>query len=145
MLPLSKFILTGTKSHNSGEALLNLHTHSRKHCAKTPGLQIFDIFLTRKMYNYRTWYFHYFKLEKKLVTNRFFCRKTLNIKGNTRTKLNVNWGVPHRSVLGSILYLLNKIPVGGIIIQLLDETQQNIVIYQWRADQLFADAEGRGK
>ena len=30
-------------------------------------------------------------------------------------------------------------------IQLLDETEQNIVIYQWRADQLFADAEGRGK
>ena len=31
------------------------------------------------------------------------------------------------------------------IIQLLDETEQNIVIYQWWADQLFADAEGRGK
>ena len=31
------------------------------------------------------------------------------------------------------------------IIQLLDETEQNIVIYQWRANQLFADAEGRGK
>ena len=31
------------------------------------------------------------------------------------------------------------------IIQLLDEAEQNIVIYQWRADQLFADAEGRGK
>ena len=30
-------------------------------------------------------------------------------------------------------------------IQLLDEAEQNIVIYQWRADQLFADAEGRGK
>ena len=30
-------------------------------------------------------------------------------------------------------------------IQLLDETEQNIVIYQWRADQLFADAESRGK
>ena len=30
-------------------------------------------------------------------------------------------------------------------IQLLDETEQNIVIYQWRAYQLFADAEGRGK
>ena len=29
--------------------------------------------------------------------------------------------------------------------QLLDETEQNIVIYQWRADQLFADAEGRSK
>ena len=25
------------------------------------------------------------------------------------------------------------------IIQLLDETEQNIVIYQWRADQLFAE------
>ena len=33
----------------------------------------------------------------------------------------------------------------GDNIQLLDETEQNIVIYQWRADQLFADAEGRGK
>ena len=30
-------------------------------------------------------------------------------------------------------------------IQLLDETEQNIVIYSWRADQLFADAEGSGK
>ncbi len=28
-------------------------------------------------------------------------------------------------------------------IQLLDEVEQNIVICQWRADQLFADAEGR--
>ena len=28
--------------------------------------------------------------------------------------------------------------------QLLDEVEQNIVIGQWRADQLFADAEGRG-
>ena len=30
-------------------------------------------------------------------------------------------------------------------IQLLNETEQNIVTYQWRADQLFDDAEGRGK
>ena len=30
-------------------------------------------------------------------------------------------------------------------IQLLDETEQNIVIYQWRADQLFADVAGRGE
>ena len=29
--------------------------------------------------------------------------------------------------------------------QLLDEVEQNIVICQLRADQLFADAEGRGK
>jgi hypothetical protein len=29
--------------------------------------------------------------------------------------------------------------------QLLDEVEQNIVICRWRADQLFADAEGRGK
>ena len=29
------------------------------------------------------------------------------------------------------------------IIQLLDETEQNIVMYQWRADQLFADAQER--
>ena len=29
--------------------------------------------------------------------------------------------------------------------QLLDEVEQNIVICQWRVDQLFADAEGRGK
>ena len=29
--------------------------------------------------------------------------------------------------------------------QLLDEVEQNIVICQWRAVQLFADAEGRGK
>jgi hypothetical protein len=30
-------------------------------------------------------------------------------------------------------------------IQLLDEVEQNIVIFQWRAEQLFADTEGRGK
>ena len=30
-------------------------------------------------------------------------------------------------------------------IQLLDKTEQNIVIYQWRAHQLFANAVGRGK
>ena len=29
--------------------------------------------------------------------------------------------------------------------QLLDEVEQNIVICLWRADQLFADAEARGK
>jgi len=29
--------------------------------------------------------------------------------------------------------------------QLLDEVEQNIVICLWRACQLFADAEGRGK
>ena len=29
--------------------------------------------------------------------------------------------------------------------QLLDEVEQNIVICRWRADQLFADAEGKGK
>ena len=29
--------------------------------------------------------------------------------------------------------------------QLLDEAEQNIVICRWRADQLFAEAEGRGK
>ena len=29
--------------------------------------------------------------------------------------------------------------------QLLDEVEQNIVICRWRADELFADAEGRGK
>jgi len=29
--------------------------------------------------------------------------------------------------------------------QLLDEVEKNIVICQWRADQLFADAEGKGK
>ena len=40
------------------------------------------------------------------------------------------------------LTLLNVV---NNIIQLLDETEQNIVIYQWRADQLFADAEGKGK
>ena len=28
------------------------------------------------------------------------------------------------------------------IIQLFDEVEKNVVIYQWRADQLFADAEG---
>ena len=28
--------------------------------------------------------------------------------------------------------------------QLLDEVEQNIVIFQWRAEQLFAEAEGWG-
>jgi hypothetical protein len=28
--------------------------------------------------------------------------------------------------------------------QLVDEVEQNILICQWRADQLFADAESRG-
>ena len=43
------------------------------------------------------------------------------------------------------LYMSKIIFCFTIIIQLLDETEQNIVIYQWRADQLFANAEGRGK
>jgi hypothetical protein len=30
-------------------------------------------------------------------------------------------------------------------IQLLDVVEKNIVICQWRVDQLFPDAEGRGK
>ena len=34
---------------------------------------------------------------------------------------------------------------GVINYQLLDEVEQNIVICPWRADQLFADAVGRGK
>ena len=29
--------------------------------------------------------------------------------------------------------------------KILDEVEQNILICQWRADQLFAKAEGRGK
>ena len=33
----------------------------------------------------------------------------------------------------------------AVIKQLLDEVEQNIVICLWRADQLFADAEGKGK
>jgi len=37
------------------------------------------------------------------------------------------------------------LPLPAHIKQLLDEVEQNIVICQWRADQLFADAEGRGK
>ena len=30
-------------------------------------------------------------------------------------------------------------------IQLFHEAEEIIVIYQWRADQLFADAKGKGK
>jgi len=41
-----------------------------------------------------------------------------------------------RSVLGD-----NKL---AHIKQLLDEAEQKILIGQWRADQLFADAERRG-
>ncbi len=44
---------------------------------------------------------------------------------------------------------INKIAKRNIILeniyQLLDEVEQNITICRWRADQLFADAEGRGK
>ena len=36
-------------------------------------------------------------------------------------------------------------PLAININQLLDEVEQNIVICRWRADQLFADAEGGGK
>ena len=32
-----------------------------------------------------------------------------------------------------------------LIIKLLDKVEQNIVICYWRADQLFAEAEARGK
>ena len=31
------------------------------------------------------------------------------------------------------------------IIQLLDEVEQNIMIYLWQTDHLFGDAKGRGK
>jgi hypothetical protein len=37
------------------------------------------------------------------------------------------------------------IGVFTITYQLLDEVEQNIVICRWRADNLFADAEGSGK
>ena len=45
----------------------------------------------------------------------------------------------------SVLIILVTMIISANNMQLLDETEQNIVIYQWRADQLFADAEGRGK
>ena len=38
-----------------------------------------------------------------------------------------------------------KQAVNGNNIQLFHEGEQIIVTYQWRADQLFADAEGKGK
>jgi len=39
------------------------------------------------------------------------------------------------------------INTSNIIIKklLVDESEQNIVISQWQADQLFAEAKGRGK
>ena len=33
----------------------------------------------------------------------------------------------------------------GNIQQLLNEVEQNILIYQWEADQLFVDEKARGK
>ena len=45
----------------------------------------------------------------------------------------------------SVLIILVTMIISANNMQLLDETEQNIVIYQWRADQLFADAEGRVK
>ena len=38
-----------------------------------------------------------------------------------------------------------KQAVNGNNIQLFHEAEQIIVIYQWRADQLFADVKGKGK
>ena len=35
--------------------------------------------------------------------------------------------------------------VGHLHLKLLDEVEQNIVICQWRADKLFAEAKGLGK
>ena len=46
---------------------------------------------------------------------------------------------------GAVRNVLHSLTILADNIQLLDETEKNIVIYQWRGDQLFADAEGRGK
>jgi len=47
-----------------------------------------------------------------------------------------------QTILMSLVQSFDKLAVNK---QLLDEVEQNIVICLWRADQLFADAEGRGK
>ena len=45
---------------------------------------------------------------------------------------------------GNVAFFIRSVPFWTLNnIQLLDETEQNIVIYKWRADQLFA--EGRGQ
>ena len=43
------------------------------------------------------------------------------------------------------LYIVMLLRYQLILNKLLDEVEQNIVLCQWRADQLFAEAEGRGK
>jgi len=50
-----------------------------------------------------------------------------------------------RDRVRDIFYSLAHLALQQNIKQLLDEVEQNIVICQWRADQLFADTEGRGK
>ena len=39
-------------------------------------------------------------------------------------------------------YVTTSLRIRAHNYQLLDEVEQNIVICQWRADQLFAEAEG---
>ena len=41
-------------------------------------------------------------------------------------------------------YVTTSVIIRAHNYQLLDEVEQNIVIFQWRADQLFAEAEGWG-
>ena len=68
-------------------------------------------------------------------------------KPKCKSFLVATWYSPPDSLISTFSYfetLVGRIDAENII-QLLDETEQNIVIYQWRADQLFADAEGGGK
>ena len=59
---------------------------------------------------------------------------------------DVNFQISRAGLSHPARVLTNQIACFTVVIlQLLDEAEQNIVIYQWRADQLFADAEGRGK
>ena len=63
-----------------------------------------------------------------------------------RSRSDVNFQISRAGLSHPAWVFTNQIACFTVvIIQLLDETEQNIVIYQWRADQLFADAEGRGK
>ena len=92
------------------------------------------------------------------------CRSRVAYEVRTQRKSDVlafmSWGVGERGTGGNIgptatrpsllsLSSIDKITVSTNDCnnnkQLLDEVEQNIVFCQWRADQLLADAEGRGK
>ena len=59
--------------------------------------------------------------------------------------LRENGGRYPEQVESDLTYLVDQKNGDRMIKQLLRDDEQNIVICQWRADQLFSEAEGRGK